>query len=314
MANNNDMIAFKLSRKGYNREDVNKYIAEMNRRFSETESEFRAVNRQLEEQKTRFPELHERLEEVQRSYAALSRENTAITEKCADLIKQNDIQAEKQLKLESELMLLRAKLDESNAAKSSANVPTTDTLDGIRATAAKGLFSEPAASTGFDAPSAENNSSPIGGTAASDTARAESDTARVTDTASRPTESKFSFDSFSLSEDSSRKLGESMIRAELEGNSIRARAKAEADEIVAAAKAQSEAIIAEGRAEAKAMIDNTHKRLSDMTEEYLRVITQFQTKSLKDYDASLYLLTKKLKDLSADIDSSSDSVFGSIKE
>lgn len=269
-----DMVAFKVSRKGYNKTDVNNYIAEMNRRFSETEAEFRSVNRQLGEQNTQFPALHDRLGEVQKAYESLREENSAITAKCAELIRQNDEQAQRQLQLENELNLLRSRLENSKTN------PTPEK-------------SEPA----YSAPAAEHIS--------------EFDhISKLEDILS---DHAFNIDKLTPSYennmyDDPSKVGNTIIRAELDGENIRARAKAEAGEIIASAKRQADAIISESRISGEMMIDRMKIKLSAMADEYMNMLAQFQSKSMQDCDASLYLLKKKLKDIHTDLEDSAKSV------
>ena len=115
----NEMVMFRNARKGYDKDDVNRYIEEMNIRFVTSEEQLRSRIRELEAALSAVPVAPVISEE---EVAALRAENTSLREKTAALeeelkaVKEADAAAPKELtyeEAESQLgsILLRANLD-----------------------------------------------------------------------------------------------------------------------------------------------------------------------------------------------------------
>ena len=114
-------VAFRSALSGYNREDVNKYILEMNREFEEREhtlkEEAECVSAQLAEISAQSQQLKKQLLEAEAVIAALressdllKEKNAALTEQLHAASAQADTSALCQQKAEAEIIRLQAEL------------------------------------------------------------------------------------------------------------------------------------------------------------------------------------------------------------
>ncbi len=196
----NKMILFRDSRKGYDKEDVNRYIEEMNIRFASTEAALNGKLKQLEELTARGAAEEESLRALEAKIAALEEENALLREKAAE----NESAAE-----------------------------------------AENAVSEP----------------------------------------ERPA---LSYD------EASRRLGDILLKANLDADRIVADAEAEAEKQLAGAEKRADDIRLDAAVTARLMTDRVKQRLSEVTEEYLKKLSDLSAASAGEYRKLCDDLSEKL--------------------
>ena len=187
----NNMIVFRKSRKGYDKEDVHRYIEEMSIRFSALEEKKNSQIRHLEQ-------------DLDAARAEASKKGSAVSE----LEKENEA-------LKAELEALKQQLEEAQAA---ASCPATE---------------------GEEAP--------------------------------------LTYD------EASRRLGDILLKANMDADRIVAEAEAEANRQLSGAEKQADDIRLDATVTARLMTDRVKRRLTELTGEYIASLETFSATSAEEY-------------------------------
>lgn len=286
-------VTFKEAFKGYNKDDVNSYLAEINLKFSTLEENYR---RTIATQKLTIEELEFKLQTYDISEAELNRVKQTLAEKeelykesvkkIAELEEMADEQSDRLAKLREECAELEKKLSAAiaeNAGLSAANQMLRDRID-----ESEKLVREQAAQ--IDAMRAKNE---------------------------RLAEESSKSGSEQINEELSRKVGEVLIMAKESADKILDTAKAEADQIKSQAEIEAQKVREQAEEEIKIMrqqarfrleesLEQANKKLTAMSEEYISGYTEYLRLVSGEFDEMIEKMRSKSREIKDKVESLRD--------